>query len=115
MKLVRRLILFAAIITMAICVAIVREVLRIDVSVDLRPVAITAGIVALTLLGFESYKIMRSWQLPRPEDPPRSEKVILPKEPEKPVPVVEQAETFAKSAVRRVKISLDVEDHDEDE
>jgi hypothetical protein len=112
MKFLRRLILFAAMIIMAICVAIVHDVIHVDWDVDLRPVAIAAGIIALALLGIESYKILRSWQLPRPEDPPRTEKVILPKEPEKPVPVIEQAETFAKTAVRRVKINLDVEDDD---
>ncbi len=110
MKLLRRLILFAAMIIMAICVAIVRDVISVDWGVDLRPVAIAAGSVALALLGVESYKILRSWQLPRPEDPPRTDKVVLPKEPEKPMPVIEQAETFSKAAVRRVKINLDVED-----
>lgn len=114
MKFVRRLILFSSIIIMALCVAIVHDVIRIDWTVDLRPVAISAGVVALLLLSFESYKIMRSWQLPRPEDPPRSDKMIVPKEPEKPIPVVEQAETFAKAAVRRVKISLDVEESDDE-
>lgn len=113
MKLARRIVLFAAIIIMAICVAIVREVIRVDWDINLRPVAITAGAIALTLLSFEGYQILRSWQLPHPEDPPRTDKVILPKEPEKPVPVIQQAEDFGKAAVRRVKINLDVEKDDD--
>lgn len=139
-KLVRRTMLLLALIVMAVCVAVLRDVIRLPFPVpDNRVllVGVIAGVLALAVLALEMRMTLRSWQLPEPEDPPGSDRIIYPTTPEDifpPLPTVppappvhprppvddavkavETAEAFAHKANGRVRISLEVDDDGQDD
>lgn len=134
LKILRRIMLLIAVVTMGLCVLILRGMIPVDApdSVVLL-VGVAAAGVALASLALE---LRRAVYHPEPEDPPVSDKVILPPEPEKkeaPVfPVmpprkpitpeemiervtkaVETAEVYNHKANGRVRINLEVDEEDE--
>jgi hypothetical protein len=136
LKIVRRFILLIAVTTMALCVLILRGMLPFNAPSSVVLLAgVVAGVTALAALAME---MQRAVYHPEPEDPPISDKVILPREPEhdepfKPVtPVapprkpistdemiervtkaVEAAEGYTHKANGRVRISLEMDEEDE--
>jgi hypothetical protein len=124
---------------MALCVLILRGTLSFNAPDGLVLLAgVIAGVTALAMLALE---MRRAVYHPEPEDPPVSDKVILPREPEAdmpeppvaptPTPVkpkstitpeqmiervtkaVEAAEGYTHKANGRVKISLEMDEEDE--
>lgn len=135
LKFVRRVMLLAALITMGVCVAILRGMVPVNAPDSLVLAAgVVAGIIALVILTLE---VRRAGYHPAPEEPPVSDKVILPKDPEMENPVrpvmppgplvspqevlektakaVETAEAFVHKANGRVRISLEMDDDEQDD
>ena len=131
LKIMRRIILLAALFAMGLCVVILRGMLPVDApDAVVLLVGVVAGVVALVSLATE---FQRAVYHPEPEDPPGSDRVILPGDPEadKPlspvVPVnpqdmlektakaVESAETFLQKANGRVRISLEMDEDEQDD
>jgi hypothetical protein len=138
MKFLRRLILLAGIVTMTVCVMILRGMITFDAPDSLvLAVAVGAGVVTLVALARELQKAVYH---PEPEDPPVSDKMVMPHEPEeefivphapapppvKPKPTitpeemiervtkaVEAAEGYTHKANGRVKISLEMDEEDD--
>jgi hypothetical protein len=115
----RRWFILPAILVLIVSVLVLTDVLEVysDLPIELIAYA-TAGVAALillTVLGLEGRAIVRSWELPEPEEPPRSKKVIEPKPLDDAEDAVEQAETFSRRATERVQIDIDIEDARDDE
>lgn len=114
MKTLRR-VLFIPVVAILVASALI--VLKIYTHEFLEPYAFwtlvaTCGIF-IGLLIWEARDIAHSWEMPEPEDPPKSEDVIYPKPLDKAQEALKTAEDYAKHANGRVKISIDVEDSKE--
>lgn len=72
------------------------------------------AVVAIVLLAglgfFEVRRIVRGWQLPDPEDPPRSDKVIMPKPLDKVERKMGDAEDYVKRAIEKRRIEIEIEE-----
>lgn len=116
---IRRWFVLPAILVLILSVLVLTETLEIysDLPVELIAYAAAgvAGLILLTVMGLEGRAIVRSWELPEPEDPPRSEEVIHPKPLDDAEESIEQAETFSRRATERVQIDIDIEDARDDE
>lgn len=115
---VRRIVGLIALILFAIAGAFLLEWITIESNLPLDTVAtvvaVGAGILLLGITAIEVQSILRSWQVPEPEDPPRSDRIIMPiplddddERVEKAVHSVEQAEEFAEQTKRRVTIEVE--------
>ena len=62
------------------------------------------------LLIWEARDVVNSWEMPEPEDPPKSEEIIYPKPLEKAQEALKTADEFVKHQNGRVKIKIDIED-----
>ena len=77
-------------------------------------VAVVAGAVLVLVMGLEVRTVVKSWELPEPEEPPTSKQVIYPQELDEAVESVEKADKFSKRATERVRIEIDIEDARDD-
>lgn len=113
MKHLHRWLILPAVVVLVAVTLIMLDILPVDPGVDipLLPFAVTAGLVLLIALSIEGYQAMQRWQLPEPEDPPHSDKVIHPQPLDE---AVDEAEQFAQKATERVRIEIDVEDARDD-
>jgi hypothetical protein len=128
-KIVRRIILLAALLAMGLCVVILRGIVNVDVPDGVvLLVGVVAGVIALASVALE---FRRAVYHPEPEDPPGSDRIILPREPEdeqmeqsavppgkvmeKTAKAVDTAETFIQKANGRVRISLEMDEDEQDD
>ena len=77
-------------------------------------VAIVAAGLFLAMLAWEVHDITRSWELPEPEEPPKSVTIIYPKPLDKAEEALEKAEQFANHANGRVRIRIDIDESKND-
>lgn len=77
-------------------------------------VAALAGLALVVLLGIEAQGLSESWDLPEPEEPPTSNKVIYPKPLTKAEEAMEKAEKFSSTKTEKVRIEIDIEDARDD-
>jgi hypothetical protein len=115
MKTLRRVLYIPVV---AILVASFLIVFKIYTHETLEPYAfwvlVATCAVFVGLLIWEARDIVRSWDMPEPEDPPKSEEIIYPKPLEKAQEALKTADEFAKHANGRVKIKIDIEDSKKD-
>jgi hypothetical protein len=76
--------------------------------------AVVAGLVLVLAMGLEARAMVQGWELPEPEEPPTTDKVIYPKPLDNAATVVEEAKKFSKRATEKVRIEIDVEDSRDD-
>jgi hypothetical protein len=111
MKSLRR-VLFIPVV--AILIASLLIILKIYTHETLEPYAfwtfVATCAVFVGLLIWEARDIVTSWEMPEPEDPPKSEEVIYPKPIDKATEALKTAEEYAKHSNGRVKIKIDIED-----
>ncbi len=116
---VRRWFIFPAVLVLMVSVLVLNGTLKIYSELPVELIAYAAAGVAalilLTVMGLEGRAIVRSWELPEPEEPPRSTKVIEPKPLDEAEESIEQVETFSRRATERVQIDIDIEDARDDE
>lgn len=120
---VRRIIGLVALVVFAIAGAILLGWITLEGGNSVATVvALVSGVMLLGVGFVEAQAVLRSWQVPEPEDPPRSDRVIMPtllddddervEKVDKAVQSVEQAEDFVEQTKRRV--TIDVEEIPED-
>lgn len=126
-KRIRRGLLLLVLPIMAVVLLLLFNVINVEALPDniLRMIAVVGGVFLTVLTGWESYATVKGWQLPEPEDPPTSEKVIYPEEPsyldtiEETVSKIEEAEDFSERmngrANGRVRIAIDIEEPEDDD
>lgn len=116
--LLRRIVGFFALILFAFSVALLLGWITIDSPLPLDTIATTIAFIAGGLLlsvgVLEAQAVLRSWRVPEPEDPPRSDRVIYPiplddedERVEKALHSMEQAEDFVEQTKRRVTIEVE--------
>jgi len=115
MKTLRRVLYIPVV---AILIASLLIVLKIYTHETLEPYAfwtlIGTSALFVGLLIWEARDVVNSWEMPEPEDPPKYEEVIYPKELDKKTQeALRTAEEYAKHSNGRVKIKIDVEDNKE--
>ena len=122
MKQIRRMILVPVVVVLVIALLFIFQVINFETNYPLETIAtITAfvtGFVLTGLLGWEVRDTTKGWEMPEPEEPPKSEAVVYPKElkkMEEAMESVEKAEDYAKRANGRIQIDIDIEDAREDE
>lgn len=76
-------------------------------------VLVATSAVFVGLLIWEARDIANSWEMPEPEDPPKSEEIIYPKSLDKTQEAIKNAEDYAKNQNGRVKVKIDIEDSKE--
>ena len=76
--------------------------------------AAVAGLVLVLAMGMEARTMAKGWELPEPEEPPTTDKVIYPKPLDKAANAVNEADKFSKRATEKVRIQIDVEDARDD-
>lgn len=126
-KKIRRSLLLIVLPIMAVVLLLLFNIINIDAIPDsiLKIIATIGGVLLTALTGWESYATVQGWQLPEPEEPPTSDKVIHPEEPtfadhfEATLEKIEEAEDFSKhmngKANGRVKIAIDIEEPEDDD
>ena len=126
-KKIRRGLLFLILPIMAVVLLLLFNVINVDALPDniLKMIAAVGGLMLTVLTGWESYATVKSWQMPEPEDPPTTDKVIYPEDPgyldtvEETISKIEEAQDFSERmngrANGRVKISIDIEDPEDDD
>ena len=72
--------------------------------------AVVAGLVLVLAMGLEARAMVQGWELPEPEEPPTTDKVIYPKPLDNAANAVQEAKKFSKRATEKVRIEIDVED-----
>jgi hypothetical protein len=91
---------------------------NIDIGLPLNTIgmiaAVVAGLMLIVATGMEARTMVRGWELPDPEEPPTTDKVIYPKPLDKAANAVEEAKKFSKRATDKVRIEIDVEDSRDD-
>jgi hypothetical protein len=111
MKTLRRVLYIPVV---AILIASLLIVFKIYTHETLEPYAfwvlVATSAVFVGLLIWEARDIVQSWEMPEPEDPPKSEEIIYPKPLEKAKEALQTADEFAKHVNGRVKIKIDIED-----
>ena len=122
MKQIRRLILLPVIAVLVVALLVIFQVITVDTEYPLDNIAtiiaFVSGALASGLLGLEARDTTKSWEHPEPEEPPKSETIVYPKELEtieEAIEAVEKAEGYAKRANGRIQIDIDIEDAREDE
>jgi hypothetical protein len=107
-----RRVLFIPVVALLIASGLI--VLKIYTHETLEPYAfwvmLVSCIMLVALLIWEARDIAVSWEMPEPEDPPKSEEIIYPKAIDKAQDALKKAEEYAKHQNGRVKIKIDVED-----
>jgi hypothetical protein len=92
--------------------------ITIDTSLPLHTISLiaaaVAGFVVVIVMGLEARTMTKSWELPEPEEPPTTDKVIYPKPLENVADSMEEADKFSKKATERVRIEIDIEDSRDD-
>ena len=92
--------------------------ITIDTNLPLHTISLiaaaVAGLVVVVTMGLEARTMAKNWELPEPEEPPTTNKVIYPKPLENVSDAMEQADKFSKKATDRVRIEIDIEDSRED-
>lgn len=110
-----RRVLFIPVVAILIASGLI--VLKIYTHETLAPYAFWVMLVScgllVGLLIWEAKDIANSWEMPEPEDPPKSEEIIYPKSLDKAQEALKKAEEYAKHENGRVKIKIDVEDSKE--
>ncbi|MDQ7026581.1 MAG: hypothetical protein Q9P01_06460 [Anaerolineae bacterium] len=76
--------------------------------------AAVAGLVVVVTMGLEARTMAKNWQLPEPEEPPTTDKVIYPTPLDDTMDSLKEADKFSKRATERVRIEIDIEDARDD-
>lgn len=76
--------------------------------------AAVAGLVVMVAMGLEARTMSKGWELPEPEEPPTTDKVIYPKPLDDTMDSIKEANKFSKRATERVRIEIDIEDSRDD-
>ena len=92
--------------------------ITIDTNLPLHTISLiaaaVAGVVVMVAMGLEARTMARNWELPEPEEPPTTDKIIYPKPLNKVTDSIEEVDKFSKKATDRVRIEIDIEDSRED-
>lgn len=124
MSILRRLVLVLALTVLLISAGVLSGILNLSFELDEMIVVISAGVAGVLALlsgGLEVRAVMESWNLPEPEEPPRSAPPPLPKDDpietiEQAMRSVEDAEDFAHRTNGHIRVSIDVDvDESDDE
>ena len=70
--------------------------------------------VLVLAMGMEARTMVQGWELPEPEEPPTTDKIIYPKPLDNAANAVQEAKKFSKRATEKVRIEIDVEDSRDD-
>jgi len=118
MKQILRLLIIPAVLVLLAAALLLFGVFSIESELPLENIARIAAVVAALLLSgilaFEVRALVKSWQLPEPEDPPQSDRVIEPKPLDDTFDALHEAEQFGQRAAERVLIDIDIEDARDD-
>lgn len=116
-KQIRRILMIPAIIVLVAALLFVFDVVSIDSQLPINTIAMIAavvgGVLLTSLLSWEGVATVRGWQLPEPEEPPTTDKVIYPKAPtiiEEVEEMMDKAEAFGNKSNERVQIEIDTAD-----
>jgi hypothetical protein len=118
MKHIHRWLFIPAILILIAVFLVLTGRVKIETSLPLHTisliVAVVAGLLLVLAMGFEARTMVKGWELPEPEEPPTTDKVIYPKPLEKAASAVQEADKFSKRATDKVRIEIDVEDARDD-
>ena len=118
MKTVRRWLILPILLVLVGAILLLMGKIHIDSNLPLNIIApiaaVIAGFLLLVLIGLEAQTIAENWELPEPEDPPTSDKVIYPKPLKKAEESMAKAEKFSKNKKEKIRIEIDVEDARDD-
>ena len=119
MRLIRRLLYLPLITILTIALLLILGIISINTSLplsDMAPiVAIISGLILLLFFAMDMREATRNWQLPEPEDPPKSEMVVYPKPLKDAVEAIEVAEEYLEKSNGRVHIEIDIEDPEDED
>ena len=118
MKHIHRWLFIPAILILIAVFLVLTGRIRIETGLPINTIsmiaALVAGIVLIVAMGIEARTVAKGWQLPEPEEPPTTDKIIYPKVLDDTADVVKEAKRFSKRATEKVRIEIDVEDSRDD-